>query len=91
MYASKLWRNSRVGTHMAGELTAFREYLQALPYDLLESVTEDYVWLSGLQFEYADRNAEFFRRRECCREECARRGVPSLYRHAEIEISPRAA
>lgn len=91
MYLSKLYRNSRVRTHMAGELTAFREYLQALPDDLLESVTEDYVWLSGLRFEYADRNVEFVGRRECCREECNRRGVPSLYCYAESEISPRAA
>jgi len=72
---------------VSGELQTFRQYLQSLPYDLLESVTEDYVWLSGLHFDREERSADFRRRRECCREECARRGVPNLYRHAEGAIN----
>src|SRR5438034_1156922 len=32
-------------------LATFRGYLQSLPEDLLESVTEDYVWLAGLTLE----------------------------------------
>jgi hypothetical protein len=75
----------------SGGSQSFREYLQALPYDLLESVTEDYVWLSGLHFDSEERSAEFRRRRECCREECARRGVPNLYCHAAWVASPHAA
>ena len=53
----------------------FREYLQSLPDELLQSVAEDYIWLSGLPFHNAGRSADFLRRRECCREECARRGM----------------
>ena len=37
------------------------------------------------------RDTDFRRRRECCREECSRRGVPHLYHLAEETISPRAA
>lgn len=73
-----------------GELAAFRGYLRSLPYDLLESVTGDYVWLSGLEFDEALR-LDFRNRRECCREECVRRGVPHLYRLAEQVMSPWAA
>jgi hypothetical protein len=70
----------------------FRRYLQSLPDDLLESVTEDYIWLAGLDFRNEPGpDAEFRRRRECCREECSRRGVPQLYRFAERVISPCAA
>jgi hypothetical protein len=54
---------------------AFRDYLQSLPDELLESVVEDYVWLASLAFHDGARNADFQRRREWCREECARRGV----------------
>ena len=61
----------------------FRQYLQTLPQELLESVTEDYIWLAGLSFDETERDADFRRRRECCREECLRRGVPHLYREAE--------
>lgn len=66
----------------AGDLAIFRGYLRSLPCDLLESVTEDYVWLSGLKFA-ACRHSDFLNRRECCREECVRRGMPHLYRLAE--------
>ena len=69
----------------------FREYLGALPDDLLESVTEDYVWLAGLVFDEIPRHTDFRRRRECCREECGRRGVPQLYELAERTVAPRAA
>ena len=69
---------------------SFRDYLESLPDDLLENVTEDYVWLAGLGFE-EQSDAEFRRRRECCREECLRRGLPDLYRQAEQVIAPRAA
>jgi hypothetical protein len=63
----------------------FRNYLESLPDELLESVTEDYVWLSGLNFNAA-RTADFRRRRECCREECLRRGLPAV---SAIPASPR--
>jgi len=72
-------------------LDAFRDYLQSLPEDLLESVTEDYVWLSGLTFERGGPNRDFCRRRECCREECLRRGAPQLYQQAQDMVSPHAA
>ncbi len=68
----------------------FSSYLRALPYELLESVTEDYVWLSGLSFR-EPVSGEFERRRECCRAECLRRGVPHLYLMAEEIVSPWAA
>ena len=73
-----------------GEPATFSKYLRSLPYELLESVTEDYVWLASQRFR-EQRIAEFRRRRECCREECTRRGVPQLYRTAEQVISPWAA
>ncbi|MGA2268174.1 MAG: hypothetical protein ABSH44_06855 [Bryobacteraceae bacterium] len=69
----------------------FRDYLESLPDDLLESVTEDYVWLGGQDFEKGERNSDFRGRRECCREECARRGIPQLYQLAESTVAPRAA
>jgi hypothetical protein len=72
-------------------LATFRGYLQSLPDDLLESVTEDYVWLAGLVFQESPRHTDFHRRRECCRAECARRGVPQLYELAENTVAPRAA
>jgi hypothetical protein len=74
----------------SGTLATFRSYLRSLPCELLESVSEDYVWLSGLAFE-GERTEEFRGRRECCREECLRRGVPHLYRMAEQVVSPWAA
>ena len=74
----------------SGQLITFRSYLQSLPDDLLENVTEDYVWLSGLAFENA-RRSEFNNRRECCRQECVRRGAPQLYSMAERVVSPWAA
>lgn len=55
---------------------AFRDYLRSLPDELLRSVAEDYIWLAGLVFHQRARNAEFRQRRDCCCEECARRGVP---------------
>ena len=67
----------------------FRNYLQSLPEELLESVTEDYVWLAGLTLDRSPH--DFLRRRECCREECARRGAPQLYEFAENIVSPYAA
>jgi hypothetical protein len=69
----------------------FRGYLEALPDDLLESVTEDYVWLAELVFEESPRHTDFRGRRECCRAECARRGIPQLYELAESTVAPRAA
>lgn len=74
------------------ESTTFRGYLESLPDELLENVAEDYIWLASLDFREEDgRGAEFRRRRECCREECSRRGVPHLYRAAESFHSPWAA
>jgi len=72
-------------------LEIFRNYLQSLPEDLLESVTEDYVWLAGLDLDRGGRPTDFGRRRECCREECVRRGAPQLYQYAENVISPQHA
>lgn len=74
-----------------GGLDIFRQYLAALPDDLLESVTEDYVWLGGRMFLDLPASPEFQRRRECCREECSRRNVAYLYEVAEDSIGPRAA
>ena len=74
----------------SGQLRVFRGYLSSLSDDLLESVTEDYVWLSGLKFG-SRRSADFLGRRECCREECVRRGAPQLYSEAERGIWPSAA
>ena len=54
---------------------AFRDYLQSLPDELLESVAEDYAWLASLAFHDGARSADFQRRRDWCREECARRSV----------------
>jgi len=67
------------------ESATFRCYLRSIPDDLLESVAEDYIWLAGLHF--AGQDAEFRRRRECCREECSRRGVPHLFYAAEEIVS----
>jgi hypothetical protein len=62
---------------MQEDSATFRQYLQTLPSELLACVTEDYIWLASLDFhEEAGRDADFRRRRECCREECSRRGVP---------------
>jgi len=69
----------------------FRQYLQSLPDTLLENVTEDYVWLAGLVLEPGGHGTDFVERRECCRAECLRRGVPELYRFAESVVSPPAA
>ena len=49
------------------------------------------VWLAGLVFEEIPQRTDFRQRRECCREECARRGVPQLYELAESTVAPRAA
>jgi hypothetical protein len=73
-------------------LETFRNYLQSLPEELLESVTEDYVWLAGLTLDPDDgHTTDFLQRRECCREECARRGAPQLYEFARSTVSPYAA
>jgi hypothetical protein len=69
----------------------FREYLQSLPDTLLESVTQDYVWLAALIPDPREQGTDFVKRRECCRAECLRRGVPELYQLAEEVVSPRAA
>ena len=72
-------------------LQTFRNYLRSLPEDLLECVTEDYVWLSGLRLDHGAASSDFLQRRECCREECARRGAPQLYELAESTVAPYAA
>ena len=74
----------------SGDLIAFRDYLTSLPEELLENVTEDYVWLSRLGFG-ARQSTEFNNRRECCREECRRRGEPDLYSMAEETVWSSAA
>jgi hypothetical protein len=68
------------------ETDTFREYLKTLPEELLEHVSEDYVWLARLAFR-EKRAAEFLRRRECCRAECLRRGRPGIYRLAEWSVA----
>jgi hypothetical protein len=72
-------------------LETFRDYLRTLPEELLESVTEDYVWLAGLTVDWGGQAPDFRPRRECCREECLRRGAPQLYQFAEDIVSPHAA
>jgi hypothetical protein len=72
-------------------LDTFRDYLESLPEDLLESVTEDYVWLAGLGLDREGGSTDFLARREACRAECARRGAPQLYEFAEDTVSPFAA
>ena len=44
-------------------LETFRNYLQSLPEDLLESVTEDYVWLAGLTLDPGAHAPDFRPRR----------------------------
>ena len=51
----------------------FRQYLEELPEVLLQQVSEDYLWLAGLQFRGAPAT-EFTHRWECCRAEWERRG-----------------
>ena len=68
-------------------LETFRKYLQTIPEELLENVTEDYVWLAGLTLERGGHAPDFRLRRECCREECARRGAPQLYQLAESVVA----
>jgi len=68
------------------ETDGFRDYLQALPEELLGQVSEDYVWLARLGFPEACA-AEFLRRRECCRGECLRRGRPNIYQSAEWAVA----
>ena len=53
----------------------FRGYLETIPDALLACVAEDYVWLADCMFREEEPGAEFRRRRECCREECAKRGL----------------
>jgi hypothetical protein len=72
-------------------LETFRDYLQSLPEELLENVTEDYVWLAGLTLEPGRHASDFRERRECCRQECVRRGAAQLYQFAESIVSPYAA
>ena len=64
----------------------FRDYLRTLPDAQLEIVAEDYVWLADFLFEPHPPATDFAERRECCREECARRGLPELYQMAEDEV-----
>jgi hypothetical protein len=71
-------------------LATFRKYLESLPEELLESVTADYVWLAGLTFDHGAHSTDFVQRRECCREECTRRGIPHLYEVAHNTVSPSA-
>jgi len=64
----------------------FGDYLQSLPEELLEQVSEDYIWLACLRFP-EKRTAEFVRRREWCRAECLRGGDPGIYRRAEWSVA----
>jgi len=69
----------------------FPGYLESLPDDLLECISEDYVWLADWIFHGEPAAAEFSRRRECCRRECLRRGELQLFQTAEASVRPRAA
>jgi hypothetical protein len=64
-------------------LETFRDYLQSLPEELLENVTEDYVWLAGLTL---DRSSHDFLRR---REAAAKNARAAALRSSTI--SPRAS
>ncbi len=64
----------------------FRDYLESLPDDLLRCVTADYSWLKR-SFHGNPAGMEFRRRSECCRNECARRGSPEMYREAEESVA----
>lgn len=69
---------------------AFRQYLQRIEDDLLETVARDFVWLA---WEFRDDPPEpgYVARREACREECVRRGRPQLFRNAERILIGEAA
>ena len=68
------------------EQDAFREYLQHIEDELLESVSADYIWLAA-QSDEQSPYSRFRWRRSACREECARRGKPRIWRRAERAIS----
>ncbi|HWB86452.1 MAG TPA: hypothetical protein VG675_20085 [Bryobacteraceae bacterium] len=77
---------------MEGDAIAvFRDYLRGLPDELLQSVTEDYIWLASQIVIPEKSGTEFADRRECCREECLRRGEPEIYLRAAGEMKPHAA
>ena len=64
----------------------FRHYLKSLPDEMLGSVARDYIWLaSWLNQEPCRTDLE--RKRDACRDECARRGDLGLYTLAEVEAA----
>jgi hypothetical protein len=64
----------------------FRDYLQHIEDELLESVTADYIWLAN-QSEDQSPYSRFYWRRNACREECARRGKLRIWRQAKNAIN----
>ena len=56
------------------QLARFEEYLRSLPDGLLASLTRCYVWLAGLRFSEGKAPTGLDQRRDCCLEECLRRG-----------------
>jgi len=65
---------------------SFGEYLESLPEELLENVSEDYLWLAASGFR-GQLGREFERRKECCRQECLRRGRPAIFRVAQGAVA----
>ena len=56
------------------QVARFEEYLRSLPDGLLASLTRCYVWLAGLRFTEGKEPTGLDVRRDCCLEECLRRG-----------------
>jgi hypothetical protein len=62
------------------QLETFREYLRALPDELLASVTQDYMWLADLPFRKGPLQTGLQLRMQCCLEECGHRRAPRYCR-----------
>jgi len=60
-------------THQ-NQLARFQKYLGSIPDDLLASLTRCYVWLAGLRFSEGKQPTGLDLRRDCCLDECLRRG-----------------
>ena len=56
------------------QLARFQKYLSSLSDDMLASLTRCYVWLAGLRFTEGKQPTGLDLRRDCCLEECLRRG-----------------
>jgi len=56
------------------QLARFEKYLGSLPDGMLASLTRCYVWLASLRFSEGKQPTGLDLRRDCCLEECLRRG-----------------